>query len=1490
MPEQVVRRLTRVAQGDANLFSQEGLLDMSLLPIIGAFDSERGDVSDGEFIGRVGDIIGKDLDEDSFVNAVGLSIATDPLSFLTAGATVTAKAARSANKLHKNKALAGRVGKADDVAALRRHAKDALATTAAAKDRRGLRKLLAETEPLDDAMALSELGAVETQRQLMVTIPFMERFRSAQFKRLDPEFKNWWQVANRGIGPGVALAGLVSAPLAKLPGIKQVVNQAAGVGNAWSLSKRALGPRVGTSLENSFTGERGEVLQEILQDNDVLFDAVNNKLGGTTPILQQFDETPEALRKMADEVGDKDAAKKLRAQATRLEKQGTSGRFLKAFGRTASRDPKVRQDQAESLWRQLNKGQELPLPETSDELAPVLERFNKEINEAATEWKSRYVKLVGTDSLDAVTDATKLSALGKASFKLFTSARSGLNRMFQTDLASGTTNFLKAEAQFRRDVARASTSYLERAKVLTKAMGEAAVEENMPLDKFETLIGSVLEAGSFSEELEHLSGLALRDPAAYAKSARNMIGRAQSALDTLGVVVKQYGSPEAQQALRGLQIKDVLDEGVANIFTPTAGRRAEAGKPPVPRWGLPHGHKISSPGKYEGDYLGYLSNKELTEALDLATEADAVAINDILDLRRKGLVKQAPRPQAPKVKPDPQGLREPAIQGSAEDANLLGAGAVDHLPEGYLTETGQILADLSSAMHEAGRMTRQGLTVPPSVVRDIDDNLAKFSGWVEDTARQGLGKKANKVFDYMRETQREILKQATRAGTIKAGSPLGYLPRILSNSGRRLLRAATGSIPANVKESLAPQMSGVFNRSLDEYTILELNVLHDEVRKLAPDSDFFKQLDTIAESEGIKVEKFTSSPTEALLERFGQAQRSESTANFIDNMVATGAKDSRNPMRAMRVKGFVDLKGQARTLGKTAKPRSKTLHTPEGDVQTFTNEVVEETRDMKGILLEAEDGTQIELGLDQFREGLAMYVADEGGATIGEAVAARGALGKLGEGFFDRGEVIAQNIGDLAGKQIILGDASTIGGMLDLTSKQFRGGSGFWSGYDRIHGVIKRFQTVYRPDFHIANHLSSVFQTRMIDGVYMKHITGAHMDFMRLIYGDQADIRKALDPAARILGTDGLRHMPSFEAIRATRRVGTAGQKLPRGEFMLRVGDQSHDLAEVIEEMAEQGLMGNFVMEGLRGSSTVAEITTRLRDLAESGGKIRKGLQKAGSKLDELGSSSEDAARVISVFAQLRAGYSIKNAVKQTQQVMVDYSSLNRFESTVAKRAFSFYTFPRKFMPVAWQKFNEDPSSVSAIAHMFGGLETGGQLSTEGGKAKLDLGDDFSINLGRMNAGADAMMMLPGLLAATGLMDTDLEGAPGISEASSFLQLGAPAQLAAGFFDRDMAGDPSLAEEFMSIAPVTEWLMAQWEGGNPDIEHTPLESIADKLLPISKAAPNHRRTVRMARFKALERQLTTRLEDASKRGDAEDMRDLQEDLRALGQTFRAMNQ
>lgn len=1473
IPEQIVRRLWRVAQGDASLLSEEGLVDASLLPVIGAFDMRRGDVSDQEFIQRINQTFGADLDPDNIATAIGVGLFTDPLSYLTGGATALAKAGRASAVVGRNTAvhrLGASInpgGTVDDVLKI---ADEALRVADPA-EKRELARAMADLRQVDPGESLFKAQVNETQKQLMVAVPFLERFQAARFKTLDPKHKSWWSLANRGVGKGLAVAANIGAPLAQLPGMDLVLEPLAQVGHAYKLSKEAAGQRLAISRADSFgqeiSAKRGAEVAEALLEAEPLHARINDS-GGVTSVLSALDDLHSAA--LYREAGDA-------RHAAKLDRMSNDAKFLRAVGETVPRSKDAQADKAASVWRRMGGGNK-PIPASAEELESVLRPFMDDTAALIDEANEATIKRAPTKAFDALKDAKSLGRVGKSSFAFFDAFRRTRSKLFRTDFASGTTEFLEAERTLRKDVARMTTAVRERGDALFRAMAEAAQEAKMDPRDFDSLLSATLEASAVTDEIESLSKLALEGPAKYAKSVENYLNRAQSSLGTAEQILRSHGLGEVADELHNIGLTGILDEGVAAVFKPTAARRAKEGTAPEPiRWPLPHGHKME-----DGRYIGYLDNLELQQALPKATKADAEAIEHLLDLRNRGLVKQAPRPAAPVLRQSPQGERSLVATGSAEEVALLGEGAPDFLNDDYLTDLGKTVAKLAAHTGEMQRLVRAGHDVAPEVIDGVRDSLQMYSELVEQTVRRGLGNKGNQVFDYLRETQREILRSAEAAGALTPGSPMAYLPRILNSGSRKALRQIIGEIPADVRAKMTPQLSGVFKRDFDQYSLGELNRAIRALDDVAPDADYTKKLREFAEEQGILTDKYTESPAEALLTRFAQAQQSRTTAEFVDEMLATARADfDKAPITGFEVSGYVNAKGQRRVFAKSKKAQRTTTTSEAGDVSTFRNQLVEEADSLRGLIVRDPDtGLESMLDMASLGGGYALLPVGTIGKTVGEAFAATAARGQGLSRVLETGRALsAEELSEMVGQRVVFGDKALVGGMVKQVSDQYKHTQGFWAKYDAVHSVVKAFQTVARPDFHVANFVSSMFQAAMTPGVGPQALTGGLLDTMRLMYAGD-DVVKNFDSAARLLDTNGV---GKLDFVRAVKRRGVVGSEANIGNAPFTSGTQVYNVDTIFREMSEQGLLGTFVSEGLRGSSSVSETLVRMREAAEAGkGRVRE-------KLSNAAEASELVARTASVFAHLRAGYSVPTAVRMTQKAMVDYSNLTRFEQSVMKRAFSYYTFPRHYIPEAWRKFSEDPSKLSVLANSFQGLETAGVLSTQDGRAVLNLPNDYALDVSRLNAGADAMMMLPGLITAAQMSPTaQLEGAPGLAESSSFLQAGALLNLGYEAIDQDQAGDPSWLQEAARVTPVTRWLQTKFNGGNPDIEQGLAEQVMDALLPVRKKAPDHQRTITRARFMALQNDIIGKMTDASKRGDNEEVEFLRDELQQLGRTLRLL--
>jgi hypothetical protein len=455
-----------------------------------------------------------------------------------------------------------------------------------------------------------------------------------------------------------------------------------------------------------------------------------------------------------------------------------------------------------------------------------------------------------------------------------------------------------------------------------------------------------------------------------------------------------------------------------------------------------------------------------------------------------------------------------------------------------------------------------------------------------------------------------------------------------------------------------------------------------------------------------------------------------------------------------------------------------------------------------------------------------------------------------------------------------------IGGAL---SKQYQVAPALIQGYDEIHGLMRRLQTVWRLPFHISNLASGFFQARM-NGVSMGDAGHGMMDALRLLWR-QKDFVKRYDRYAKTFG----RGTGVIPMLSTTRRAGIDGVKMLAGaeDYVFRIGDQDINISELLQKMVDNNLFGSFVSEGLRGSDSVTRTLERIRDMAEAGG-VKGTYLRVTDKATKIGESSEILVRLAGVMSNLRAGMHMDDAITMTKNAMVDYAKVTPIEKTWLKRVFSYYTFPRHYIPFAWKRFGEDPQIASKLAHTVKSALGNGLLVDEGGNVEVRL-DDWRVNVQRMDANMDALMsgaaIVNFLMPETQGKSPSIEGAPA---SPAFLEAGplaTPIMHALLGSDREV-GDKSFVGEVASAVPQIRYFMDPlWN--KPEINYSPLELAAATLLPTRKVKEKHEQRVLVARFKDMERFIRRELVHANARGDDDAVQLLQEDLQQAGAALRA---
>ena len=250
------------------------------------------------------------------------------------------------------------------------------------------------------------------------------------------------------------------------------------------------------------------------------------------------------------------------------------------------------------------------------------------------------------------------------------------------------------------------------------------------------------------------------------------------------------------------------------------------------------------------------------------------------------------------------------------------------------------------------------------------------------------------------------------------------------------------------------------------------------------------------------------------------------------------------------------------------------------------------------------------------------------------------------------------------------------------------------------------------------------------------------------------------------------------------------------------------------------------------------------------------------------------------------AGYSLETAVKKTKEALVDYANLTEFEKKYFKRAFSYYTFPRKFLPYAFKRFDEDPSKLGVISSFLGAGFNTDILDTTSGRLDLNLTPTTKLNIGRFAGNVEAAIMLPRLLAAAGAYapgvlpgeqqeaETLKEiGVPSLRESAQLFEGGAIAKLVAnGLFgeSRDQG------KGIMAITPISRWIQTRimsgaaaqgiWSG-NPNIERSFAEDVLYNIMPYREVEENHTQETLRSRYNYVRRLARKKMLDAAELND-----------------------
>ena len=1041
VPQQVLMRLLRVAQDpNVSLFSEEGLFDQALIPILGLWDEDRHDVSMPEMVERTNQVLGTEMDPDSFWAQLGVGIGTDPLTFLTGAATALGKGGSAVQKASKT--AAGRkalkeLGDNPALPAVREAFEGALDARVPYRQRRHLQKAVdtlgsegalgSRIGPagLDDALKLSR------DRELRFSAPFFNMAGKALYRTQD--HSNWIALIGNKTRASAAVTAM-GKTLSKVPVISGAVD------NLAAISKGAQASGL-SSL--AVAGERITKDTEALLDNELSAAGIGiyRRLQDKVPTGKTMDRFRRALERGVDPD--------------------------QAFVRTVLGK---RPSSPEAGEAALAEGLRILGLEKATDLSEVhLQELMKRHEEGVASLQAKAV------SVSATTGAAKLrEEFGDmAGFKFGEKMADMRRKVFSSE--AGLESLVAGDKVARQLVARATESIEGIGKLLQEtAVADAKIFGLSPED-FEAFMLMRFQTDVLADELGETSRLVGLDGNVTGFSqARTNIG-----LRMVNMAERLVMFADDRPALQALakpykDLAESLGDGTRLVAKYEELSKVKVvGETPALGGAAQNQHVIRVGAEGKGVHLGNMSDAQLQttlgrlrkqsrrpmtkpevgqairqdEILDRIRRQYGLSTDDMLhNLRRakkgKG-IKMLTRAtkRAPVAKPivQPQRIRIPDedlahfhdvaklsdTTFTVEDLKTLpvaertdvsqiesllelrAAGkevkmprshpSIDTLitdprkpldvfqetvtPHGAMAEglTGPA-APIARLLHGAAELKRTKL-VTPALLEDLEqaalEASSQFLRPIDDMLDAAGATNYRGMVDKYRKT---ILSEAIEHKLITSASPIGYLGRIISREGVKAIQAAMGQDEVRkVLQSAMPQLSSGFARNLDALPVEDLNNLY-HVLQTSGNPDAEKLADFIAKTaakEGLRMGKFEISPSNIITSRLAQAETRYAVAESAEVMLKASAEAGETI--SGKVVDVIRSAGPQAAPGATA---GKTVRRTEDGAET-TLEVLDKVADttFSALVVRADDGTKHIIPTSSVGQGSVLLPLDAPGSV-----------------------------------------------------------------------------------------------------------------------------------------------------------------------------------------------------------------------------------------------------------------------------------------------------------------------------------------------------------------------------------------------------------------------------------------------------------------------------------------------------------------------------
>lgn len=587
LPQQFLWRVWRAIEDDEiDLFSEKGILDAALLPVIGIFDDHKEDVMPDYMAEQMRMA---DKGESGFGSQLAAAILSDPLTYMSGGlstlgqlgkAVTLAKRAPAMTKVLREAAEAGgqslddmmrqmspeqfmghidtaigEVGKQTGNQAQRQHRHlqkmrrkmDAANSAAIAQNRRRQlgRRGQGPIKPFN--ITIDEAVKATRDRQISIGLPIFHRW-GAKFDVFDG-YSSWWQLHRDGVNKGGTLLAksLMLNKLVDLPGVgttlKNITSPIRHLRGGWQVGHEA---RIALAQGDSLTPEEAQSLSKWLSPDGaapVALDAhkAADNLGGRGEVLKQLKAVyEEAIVKR--NLSHEDAFK-MAMNSVGIGSRKETGAMLygRLTGRTADNTffPK---------WGDGTSKGKAAFESVIDTLIKNHDKASK-LNQQGR--ASLVPKTTANRTIANMFEAERedellsgFAAIAEGAFKTGQAAKAAVNKVFRTGEASALGE--KAYGKFLANVARDNDQLELLAEGLYKKLNKLAEGENARLSKrdISKLVSKLIELDALPGEIAASFRVAEMNPTQTNRvllSMDNFMKRQRQSLTTIEKLLKKGG-------------------------------------------------------------------------------------------------------------------------------------------------------------------------------------------------------------------------------------------------------------------------------------------------------------------------------------------------------------------------------------------------------------------------------------------------------------------------------------------------------------------------------------------------------------------------------------------------------------------------------------------------------------------------------------------------------------------------------------------------------------------------------------------------------------------------------------------------------------------------------------------------------------------------------------------------------------------------------------